>query len=103
MDGGFQQRTSQQSKVMFPTHQLEVRDAKHDEGPRESNPPAAEGDRPPAEEPARELIAPTNRPSFLQLLAALWGAEEELKRKRTGKTRKRERPQPDNPNQEEKP
>ena len=103
MEGDIQQRTPQPSKVMFPTHQMEVCDAKHEEGPRESNPPAAEGDRPSAEEPARELIAPTNRPSFLQLLSALWGAQEELKRKRDDKTRKRECPQTDDPNQEEKP
>ena len=103
MEGDFQQRTPQHGKVMFPTHQMEARDAKHEEGPPESKPPAAKGDRPPAEEPDRELIAHRNRPSFLQLLTALWGAEDELEQKRGNKTPKRKRPQPKDTKQEEKP
>ena len=103
MEGDFPQRTSQPGQVMFPTHQMEVRDAKHEERSPESNPPAAKGDRPPAEDPARELIAHANRPSFLQLLTALWGAEDELQQTRGRKVPKRKRPQCEDTNQEEEP
>jgi len=103
MEGSFQQRTRQPGQVMFPTHQMEVRDAKHEEGPEESNPPAAKGDRPPAEPADRELIAPTNRPSFLQALWAFWGAEDDLEQMRGEDTSTAKHPQPDDPKQEEKP
>lgn len=103
MEGSFPQRTPQPGQVMFPTQQMEVRDAKHEEGPRDSTPPAAKGDRPPAEDPARELIAHAKRPSFLQLLSALWRAEEELERKQGIENPESTRPQHDDHNQEEKP
>ena len=103
MEGGFQKRTPQPGQIMFPPNKMEVRDATHEAGSTEGDPPTAKGDRPPAQEPARELIAPKTRPSFLQLLSALWGAEEELKQRRGAKTRKPERPQPNDPDQEEKP
>ena len=104
MDGDCQQRTQQPGKVMFPTHQMEVLNAKQEEdGPTESNPPAAKGDHAPAKAPARELIAHPSRPSFLQLLTALWGAEDELKRKRGSKTPMRKPTHHKDTNQEEKP
>lgn len=104
MEGDCQQRTPQPGKAMFPIHQTEVRDAKQEEeGPVESNPPAAKGDHAPAEDPARELIAHASRPTFLQLLKALWGAEDELNRKRGTKTPTRKGPHCNDTNQEEKP
>lgn len=101
MDGGSQKRTRQPGHVMFHTHQLEVRDAKHKKT-RESQPPTAPGDRPAVARNDSELIAQSKRPSFLQLLSALWGAEEELRRRRGGKV-KSKRPRATKPEPEEKP
>lgn len=103
MEGDFPQRTSQPGQVMFPTHQMEVRDARHEEGPPDSPPPAATGDRPTEGDRDPGLIAHSKRPSFLQLLSALWGAEEELEQKRGEEDQKLKRSRPDEPNQEEKP
>ena len=103
MEGGFPQRTQQPGQIMFPIHQVEVRDARHGEGAPECQPPSATGDRPSDGDRDPGLIAHSKRPSFLQLLSALWGAEEELKRKRGNEDPKPKRPRSDDTNQEEKP
>jgi len=103
MEGDCPQRTPQPGKVMFPTHQMEVRDAKHGQATSESEPPAAKGDRPSPDEPAPGLIAQHRRLSFLELLTGLWEAKDELKRSQSGHNPKQKHPQSASPDQEEKP
>jgi len=102
MEGGFTERTPQPGQDMFPTHETEVRDARHGEA-SEGQPPSASGDRPSKRENDPGLIARPKRPSFLQLLSALWGAEEELEQRKGTAPQDQERPQTEDQTEEEKP
>ena len=102
MEGDFSQRTPQLGHVMFPNRHMEVPDARHEEGAEpEGQPPSAAGDRPTEGDPDPGLIAHTKRPSFLQLLSALLGAEEDLERRRGNEDLESPRPQHDDHNQKE--
>lgn len=106
MEGDVHRRTPKTGRVMSSNHQMEARDAKHKRrkaNPADSNPPAAKGGRPPARKPAGELIAQSSRPSFFQLLTALWGAEDEIEQTREDKEGKQKRPRRRNLNQKERP
>jgi hypothetical protein len=78
MDGGAKKRTRQPGHLMS-FNRMEVHDAPHEEqSAAVGDPPAAAGDGPAEEDRDPGLIAHSHRPSYLQLLAALLAAEEEL-------------------------
>jgi len=75
MEGSRSHSTPKLGETMCSNHLTEADDA-IDEPSRTNKPPSGAGDRSASKK--RILIAPEKRPSFLELLSALWAAEKRL-------------------------
>src|SRR5687768_11578891 len=77
MEGSRSHSTPKSGEPMSSNHLTEADDAINPEN-RTEPPPSAAGDQPASGK--RKLIARSKRPSFLELLSALWAAEDRLER-----------------------
>ena len=77
MEGSRSHSTPMPGETMCSNHLTEADDAT-DEGSRTETPPSGAGDQPASKK--RKLIARSKRPSFLELLSALWAAEARLEK-----------------------